>query len=138
MDNDSEDIYIQNKIEKYLTRPTEFSNILYGQYFSEYTTETNDVGLNDTDHAGPINPDRRVVIRKLAHPRIVRYYMYRKYEKDEKEKYFSQLLLCNCALLLSDFTEKPLRFRFHANNTTTTFEEECRIRNIDESKRLPM
>ncbi len=42
--------------------------------------------------------------------------------------------MCNCALLLSDFTEKPLRFRFHTNNTTTTFEEECRIRNIDESK----
>lgn len=140
---DSEDICNQNKIDKYLNRPEQYSNILYPDFFKLYNVSMkkriDDDDEDDESDIDDISVDLQanndlINIRKRNKPILVRFQMYKKNEPTEREKYYSQLLISTSAISKSDFDCKTKHFKFHILNTLKTFEQECHIRGLNEQQ----
>lgn len=124
-DKTSTDVFCMSKIEKYLHRCRSLSNVSYGEYFTLYKYSNSKKSDVFVDRKG-----RKY--KKRENEAIVRYSKYDPSVPHEKEKYFSQLLLCAVNLTIEDFNEQTGMFRFCDTNAEGTFERECQLRNIDE------
>jgi ATP-dependent DNA helicase PIF1 len=126
---DSDDIYSMSKIEKYLNRNNELKNVNYKQYFEQYHEIKKKYGADKNVY---IDNKSRYWIKRDTKEKIVRLARYNKNDPKEREKYFSQLLICIGLLTIEDFNVNSMTFNFSIDNLSKKFEEECFKRQLDE------
>ena len=140
-DPDSENVFYDSKIEKYLQRPKELKNLTYFDFFRQYkyavkpkpkSSVNQPVESEDSDEEvdreslasapveRPLRDDSNRTVVKRRHPIVIRTRFMLPWGEDQ-EMYCLRLLLQNFPLNIGeDFISKE--------NKTGTFLEECNLR----------
>jgi hypothetical protein len=82
----SNDVFYDNAIDTYLNRPDDLLNIKYRDFYSNYVRDFKNCDKNEFK------------FRKLTKRIITRVNFYKKNCEEEKEAYYSQIILCNICL----------------------------------------
>jgi len=113
----SNDVFYDNAIYTYLNRPDDLLNIKYRDFYSNYVRDFKNCEKNEFK------------FRKLTKRIITRLNFYKKNCEEEKEAYYSQIILCNICLTKHHFDGNN-KYIFNNLNATKTFKDECDILNL--------
>jgi hypothetical protein len=113
----SNDVFYDTAIYTYLNRPDDLLNIKYRDFYSNYVRDFKNCEKNEFK------------FRKLTKRIITRLNFYKKNCEEEKEAYYSQIILCNICLTKHHFDGNN-KYIFNNLNATKTFKDECDILNL--------
>ena len=154
-DPSSKDVYYDNMFDKYLNRPLSLKELLYEEYFQQYTIMANrkpisasqvlsdESDYNSDDSEGSYLEGLQNVlldhkgrqVKRRKKPAVTRFRHIWPYGA-EADKFYEQKLCLTQPFTMSDVNENG--FIFSNLNVSGTFMEECCLRNLVDSEKDAM